>query len=75
MTYRKRWSSLVQTSTTIPFILLPFDTFDCGQERQEHPRPGVGVEVGRAALARLAEPRIDVVQRDVAGRIAVVGLA
>ena len=28
MTYRKRWSSLVQTSTTMPIIFLPFDTFE-----------------------------------------------
>ena len=28
MTYRKRWSSLVQTSTIMPFILLPFDTLE-----------------------------------------------
>ena len=28
MTYRKRWSSFVQTSTTIPIIFLPFETCD-----------------------------------------------
>ena len=28
MTYRKRWSSFVQTSTIMPIIFLPFDTFD-----------------------------------------------
>ena len=50
MTYRKRWSSFVQTSTTIPFILLPFETCDWVEERQEHPGLGVGVQVGRAAL-------------------------
>ena len=38
-----------------------------GQQRQEHPRPGVGVEVDRLALARLAERRVLVVHRDVAG--------
>ena len=31
MTYRKRWSSLVQTSTIIPSILLPFATLDASR--------------------------------------------
>ena len=41
------------------------------QEGQEHPGPGVAVEVDRLALARLAEPWVVVVHRDVAGGVAV----
>ena len=40
------------------------------QERQEHPGPGMGEQVDGLALAGLAEPVIEVVHRDVAGRIA-----
>ena len=69
-TYRKRWSSLVQTSTTIPIIFLPFDDLRGGQHRQEHPGPGMGVEVGRAALPGLAEPVVGEIHGDVAGRVA-----
>ena len=64
MTYRKRWSSLVQTSTTIPFILLPFDTCDWVRSGRNIPCLGVRVEIGRAALARDAQVRIDVLEGD-----------